>query len=532
MSDPPQIHDLMIVFDAVTGGTVGVAALKRAIPDIINFVALADCFERIGVLAYRNYAYTAEKVVEWSGWCYPSCDPSPPSTDDILKFVKKLEMPDDSEYKLNCASKTALAKAYQEIRKDGTIILLYNHAPPLLEHIGGDHYDSEQIMLVWYGETGPLFRNWVNGANALAGIASVKKAVVLSFSLGYADNLSDWSPYLYLSADGNIDTPPAFKTTYKDDPTLLNMVCEANMEIFCGPDYGNLQIIDIHTAPRNCLRVPYGGFSNINQQLNKFTSRDLAKNYINRGEWSKNVIAKHMNRIIRTNLSVITIHPLFGRLWAAVCMDRTGDKLNKTLMRRFRAQVRLISNAEDKRQAQAWLEGTYTFFHEINEEIQMPAEVNLWDNIPPEETKCCGFCFEEKSILIGCTNPSCAVELRMSNNERWTTWALGYIADVTPALIFEGYLPTDLDAPVPKDRLAFDKIFWMPTVSMSLDVKKALPKESEEWLSIRISAKVIENVRYDAEVIVFDREGDVLALSNHVALILDGERNWTRKDKL
>ncbi|KAL9573113.1 hypothetical protein ACKAV7_002798 [Fusarium commune] len=122
--------------------------------------------------------------------------------------------------------------------------------------------------------------------------------------------------------------------------------------------------------------------------------------------------------------------------------------------------------------------------------------------------------------------------LRMSNNERWTTWALGYITDVAPALIIEGYRPTDLDAPVPEDSFAFDKIFWMPTVSMSLDVKKALPKEGEEWLRIRISAKVIKNGRYDAEVIVFDREGDVVALSNHVALTLDGERNWGRKEKL
>ncbi|KAF4342844.1 hypothetical protein FBEOM_3254 [Fusarium beomiforme] len=122
--------------------------------------------------------------------------------------------------------------------------------------------------------------------------------------------------------------------------------------------------------------------------------------------------------------------------------------------------------------------------------------------------------------------------LRMSNGERWTTWALAYIVDVAPVLIIEGYRPTDLDAPVPKDRFAFDKIFWMPTVSMSLDVKKTLPQDGEEWLRIRLSAKVIKNGRYDVEVLVFDKDGDVVALSNHVALILDGERNWGRQEKL
>ncbi|PNP82709.1 hypothetical protein FNYG_03940 [Fusarium nygamai] len=110
--------------------------------------------------------------------------------------------------------------------------------------------------------------------------------------------------------------------------------------------------------------------------------------------------------------------------------------------------------------------------------------------------------------------------------------ALTYIVNVAPALIIEGYRPTDLDAPVPKDRIAFGKIFWMPTVSTSLDVKNALPKEGEEWLRIRISAKVIKNGRYRAEVIVFDGDGDVVALGNHVALVLDGEGNWGRKEKL
>ncbi|KAF5692201.1 hypothetical protein FDENT_2972 [Fusarium denticulatum] len=364
MNNPPQTHDLMIIFDAVTCGTFGVGALKEAISDIINFMALADCFERIGVIAYRNYAYTPEKVVEWSGWCRPSCDPSPPSTDDRLNFVEGLEMSAANEYKLNCASKTALAKAYQEMRNNGTIILLYNLAPPLFEHIDGGHYDLEHMTIA---------------------------------DLGYLDKLSDWSPYLYLSvategelyrtnyasvsrlticllltwmqADGNIDIPQAFRTTYKDDPTLLHLACEANIEVFCGPDCGNLQVSDTHTAPRNCLRVPYGGDSNINQQLNKFTSRNLAKTYINRRIWSKDVIARHISRIIRTNVSVLTIHPLFQRLWVTVCMDQTGIKIKRRLKKRFKAQVRKISDAEDKRQAQAWLDGADTFLHEIDEEI-------------------------------------------------------------------------------------------------------------------------------------------------------------------
>ncbi|KAF5625652.1 dihydroxyacid dehydratase [Fusarium sp. NRRL 52700] len=414
MSDPTEIQDLMIVFDAVTGGSVGVAALKQAIPDIINFAALTDCFERIGVLAYRNYAYTPEKVIEWSGWCYPSCDPSPPSIDDILQFVQYLEMPDDSEYhSTTCASKTALAKACQEMRiRSRTIILLYNHAPPMFEHNSGHHYDLEQKSLTdGYGERGRLFKNWINGATVLAGVTEfVVMAAVLSFSLMSPDNISgdikenisNWSPYLYLSsttgadfyrttynsrvisrltigllltwmqADGHINIPQAFRIAYRSNPTLLYTASEANIETFCGPECGNLQTFDTILEPRREV-------DSNDQQLSKFTSRNLASNYINGSEYHKTVIARHLDRIIRTNVSVITIHPLFGRLWAAVCLDRTGNNIKRTLLEKFRAQVEHISNARDKGQAQNWLEESYTFFHEIMPEVQKQEEAEQMD---------------------------------------------------------------------------------------------------------------------------------------------------------
>ncbi|KAF5972936.1 hypothetical protein FCOIX_9061 [Fusarium coicis] len=365
-------------------------------------------------------------------------------------------MPAADGHKLNCASKTALAKAYPEMRSNGTIILLYTLAPPLFEHIRGVDYDLEQMTLPEYGEKGPRFRNWINGVNTLAGSTSDKKAVVLSFSLGTQDNFRDWAPYLYLSvatggelyrtnytsvsrlticlllawmqADGDIDIPQAFKTTYKFDPTLFHWACEANMEVFCGLNRGNLEVFDTHTTPRNRLRVPYGDASNNNQQLNRFTSENLAKTYI-----------------------------------------------DTPMMQ-------------------------YVEFYSPKHKQTPPATWNLW--------------------------------LHMSNNERGTTWALAYITDVAPALMIGGYWLTDSDAPVPKDRFAFDKTFWMPMVSTSLSVKNALPKEGGEWLRIRISAKVIKNGRYDAEAIVFHGDGDVVALGTHVALVLDGERNWGRKEKV
>lgn len=63
------------------------------------------------------------------------------------------------------------------------------------------------------------------------------------------------------------------------------------------------------------------------------------------------------------------------------------------------------------------------------------------------------------------------------------------------------------------------------SLSLSLDGKKPLPQEGEEWLEIIRAAKVIKNGRYDAEVIAFDKDGDVVALWNHIALVL----GWNRR---
>uniref|UniRef100_A0A0D2XIR4 Uncharacterized protein n=1 Tax=Fusarium oxysporum (strain Fo5176) TaxID=660025 RepID=A0A0D2XIR4_FUSOF len=313
MSTPSRVHDLMIVFDAITGGSVGVKALKEAIPDIINFVALADCFERIGVLAYRNY--TSANVIQWSGWCSPFSATSTPSQDDILNFVKALEAPDDSEYKSNPASKAALAKAYQEMRagQNATILLLYTHAPPMFEHTSGrsetssGYYKFEQLqLLLEYGVT----------------------------------------------------------------------VSEADIERSCGRYSDNLEKTNTLAGPRSCLRVRYDSVNTDNGQFSIYTSRNLARKYIDGDEDYKNVIVEQLDRIISTNVSVIAIHPFYGQLWRAVCSDQTGNNNNikRSLLGKFRAQVSQIPDARDKKQAQTWLEESYTFFHEINEEISaLPA---------------------------------------------------------------------------------------------------------------------------------------------------------------
>ncbi|KAH9900494.1 thioesterase family protein [Xylariomycetidae sp. FL2044] len=72
-------------------------------------------------------------------------------------------------------------------------------------------------------------------------------------------------------------------------------------------------------------------------------------------------------------------------------------------------------------------------------------------------------------------------------------------------------------------------VLWFPTVVLNLEVKAPLPEEGAEWLAVRVTSKLIKDGRFDLEVVVRDVEGEVVALSHHVALILTIERNTGKK---
>ncbi len=72
---------------------------------------------------------------------------------------------------------------------------------------------------------------------------------------------------------------------------------------------------------------------------------------------------------------------------------------------------------------------------------------------------------------------------------------------------------------------------WYPTVLLNLDVKKALPVEGARWLFVRLEAKRIKNGRYDLEVMAFDVEGELVAVSNHVVFAVSAERNLAERRK-
>ena len=60
---------------------------------------------------------------------------------------------------------------------------------------------------------------------------------------------------------------------------------------------------------------------------------------------------------------------------------------------------------------------------------------------------------------------------------------------------------------------------------LNLDFKKSIPDEGLEWLFVRVAAKQIKNGRMDLDVIIMDADGEIIALSHHVALVVGSDRN-------
>mgnify|MGYP005988042409 CR=1 FL=1 len=72
---------------------------------------------------------------------------------------------------------------------------------------------------------------------------------------------------------------------------------------------------------------------------------------------------------------------------------------------------------------------------------------------------------------------------------------------------------------------------WFPTVVLNLEIKKALPEGGVKWLAMRFTAKQIANGKFDLDVIVRDDEGEVVALSTHVIMVLSMARNTAGRAK-
>ena len=60
-----------------------------------------------------------------------------------------------------------------------------------------------------------------------------------------------------------------------------------------------------------------------------------------------------------------------------------------------------------------------------------------------------------------------------------------------------------------------------PTLSMGLEIKRLLPTDGVKWLYLRARARGILNGRFDTEVLVYDTDMHLVAVSHQVNFIFD-----------
>ncbi len=117
--------------------------------------------------------------------------------------------------------------------------------------------------------------------------------------------------------------------------------------------------------------------------------------------------------------------------------------------------------------------------------------------------------------------------LRFTCGEPFTNSSLTFVADSWPFIV-ESYRTK------PGQQQAVEyfppkQVFWYPTVVFNIELKKSIPEEGLDWLRLRVEAKRIQNGRLDLEMIIFDQAGEVVALSQHVNLVLDASRNTAKR---
>lgn len=127
--------------------------------------------------------------------------------------------------------------------------------------------------------------------------------------------------------------------------------------------------------------------------------------------------------------------------------------------------------------------------------------------------------------------------IRLPDSQLFTNTSLGYVVDCWPYVI-EAYRATTLGR-VETSRQAskhndvdISGIYWYPTVTLNIETKKALPEHGAEWLFMRVVSRQIKNGRLDLEVLVLDESGDLVAISQHVNLIVGMERNTNSRGSL
>ncbi|KAI5796543.1 thioesterase-like superfamily-domain-containing protein [Geopyxis carbonaria] len=87
----------------------------------------------------------------------------------------------------------------------------------------------------------------------------------------------------------------------------------------------------------------------------------------------------------------------------------------------------------------------------------------------------------------------------------------------------------DMFIPIPENWAECRRVYWYPTLSIALEMKRLPPKEGWKWVGVRVETGMVRGGRMDIDVVMYaDAEGEgaqVVALSRHCAVFVGLERN-------
>ncbi|KAK3192618.1 hypothetical protein K4F52_001417 [Lecanicillium sp. MT-2017a] len=352
-----QAYDLLLVTDA-TGSMGGfLSGLNRSLPEIISISALTSCFERIGVIAYRDYC--DHPVTLWSGWCCPSGtlqDHDLVSQDDVLKMAQGLRPNGGGDFPE--AAKTGLACAHSKMRPEAiTLILLYADAPPHFKQTGGEYWYMETKALSAskhaYGSSDKSFVDWAAAAHLLR--HGPKRAIVFPVVSGAPNH----SPTI---EEDNIVLANVWQ--YKDTNSVGKVVSETSgFSNFVATTFDNWDRVK-HSIQEQ--RVTCGTLPDIMKARGPRVS-PFAKKYASDTEY-RQLAADQLRRLIKFDVIIITVNPIFGSLWRAVCNDRISESRDE-LVSLFSYHVQNVQDIDEKGRLNKWLEESYNYAAEIDDFI-------------------------------------------------------------------------------------------------------------------------------------------------------------------
>ncbi|KAJ9139103.1 hypothetical protein NKR23_g8026 [Pleurostoma richardsiae] len=102
--------------------------------------------------------------------------------------------------------------------------------------------------------------------------------------------------------------------------------------------------------------------------------------------------------------------------------------------------------------------------------------------------------------------------ISFSDGTTFSTSSLGIVADICVAksdLHDKALALTDLSLPF---------LYKTTPAILNMDIKKILPAAGAEFLFVRVQSKRIRNGRLDAEILILDPDGDIVAVCNQMTL--------------